>query len=78
LVLADVVFNNAKASSVKPPVDRYSIRTIILLIVGKKNGFAYLFSTHEEEAESTKKSVENLKTRLMFFDLITLSAEGTK
>lgn len=37
----------------------------------EKNEFNYLFSSEEQEAISAHKSGE-LKTRLMYFDLITL------
>ena len=57
-------------------VDAYNEEGVLAYY--KKNGFDYLFPTPEEEAVSTTKPVENLKTRLMFFDLITLSAERAK
>lgn len=37
----------------------------------EKNSFGYLFSSEEQEALSTNKSGE-LKTRLMYFDLVTI------
>lgn len=42
----------------------------------KKNGFVFLFSTEEQEKEYTGiERNQFLKTRLMYFDLITLSVE---
>jgi GNAT superfamily N-acetyltransferase len=39
----------------------------------EKNGFKYLFSTEAQEAEYTESDTNiHLKTRLMFFDLISL------
>lgn len=39
----------------------------------KRNKFEFVFSSIEEEIESLKITDENRDTRLMFFDLITLS-----
>lgn len=42
----------------------------------EKNGFTPIFSKKEDEREYTKDSREgDLKTRLMYFDLITLNSE---
>lgn len=50
------------ANNEKVPLDYY-----------EKNGFKYLFSTEAQEAENTGfASDTHLKTRLMFFDLISL------
>ncbi len=39
----------------------------------KKNGFQYMFSTEEQEAQCTNKDANTpLSTRLMYFDLIVL------
>lgn len=42
----------------------------------QKNGFAFLFSSESQEAENTgfDKSTK-LRTRLMYFDLISLVSE---
>ena len=42
----------------------------------QKNGFDFLFSTEEQEKEYMGLNTEEaLKTRLMYFDLIQLSAD---
>lgn len=52
-------------------VDAYN--TEIPLSFYRKNGFDFIFSTEEQEKQYRKITTEdNLKTRLMFFDLITI------
>ena len=55
-------------------VDSYNTENAINYYL--KNNFVFLFSTEQQEKEHMgRTSTEELKTRLMFFDLITLEIE---
>ncbi|MHA8104825.1 GNAT family N-acetyltransferase [Aquirufa nivalisilvae] len=52
-------------------VDAYNIEKVIQFY--QENGFTLIFDTEEEEKKySNIKSLDSLRTRLMYFDLITL------
>ena len=56
-------------------VDSYNLEQTLNYYA--KNGFCYLFSTEEQEAENSHLSLP-LKTRYMYFDLIDLTNESRR
>jgi hypothetical protein len=52
-------------------VDAYNEPDV--LVFYKKNDFTPIFSTEEQELESSKQNTEPLRTRYMFYDMIQWS-----